>query len=265
MAVQTGPDDALFTEVLAGSRRTSRRRVSVLMTIVGIAQAVAVGLICLIPILTPSPLPSHPDALLTVLIYDPPPPPPLPLPKGSALQPERAQPVEPVVENPKELQFVAPVEVVTPDEPAPLVPEPGVREQDQFGSPTGSDKGRAVGMEGGVDEGVPGGTLGGVPGGVIGGTGTGPVLDYDAGPRIIRQTKPEYPHEAFVTKLEGTVVFEILIDESGHVVRARVVQSIPSLDGAARKAVMQWLFEPAVKGGRRVATIANAPVHFRIF
>ena len=140
-----------------------------------------------------------------------------------------------------------------------------MREEDQFGSPTGSDFGSALGMEGGVDEGVPGGTPGGVRGGVIGGTGTGPVFDYDAAPRIIRQTRPEYPHDAFVTKLEGTVVFEIVIDASGHVVRARLLQSIPSLDSAARRAVLQWLFQPAVKHGRPVATIAHAPVQFRIF
>ncbi len=237
------------------------------MTIVGIAQAAALGLICLVPILTPAPLPSHPDALLSVLIYDPPPPPPLALPKGSPLQPELAQPQppQPVVEEPVELRFVAPVEVVTPDEPAPIVPEQGVREQDQSGSPTGSDLGSALGMEGGVDEGAVGGTPGGVPGGVIGGTGNGPVFGVDSLPRIIRQPRPKYPHDAFVKKLEGTVVFEILIDASGHVVRARLLQSIPSLDSAARDAVLQWLFEPAVKDGRRVATIASAPVHFRIF
>ncbi len=247
--------------------RSRRRRVSVLMTIVGIVQAVAVGLVCLVPILMPAQLPGHPDPLLTVLIYDPPPPPPLPLPKGSPLQPEPLQPEpqKPVVENPARPDLVAPIEAVTPVEAAPVEPEPGVREQDQFGSPTGSDLGSVLGMEDGVDEGVLGGTPGGVQGGVIGGTGTGPVFDYDAAPRIIRQTRPEYPHDAFVQKLEGTVVFEILIDASGHVVRARLVQSIPSLDSAARKAVLQWLFEPAVKDGRRVATVASAPVHFRIF
>ena len=67
-------------------------------------------------------------------------------------------------------------------------------------------------MEVGVEGGVVGGVPGGVIGGVIGGTGDGPVLDYDQPPRPIKITKPQYPQEAFVKKIEGTVTVEILID-----------------------------------------------------
>jgi protein TonB len=63
-------------------------------------------------------------------------------------------------------------------------------------------------MEGGVDGGVVGGVPGGVLGGVVGGTGDVPVpeMDYDRPPRLIRQTKPKYPQEAFVKKVEGVVL-----------------------------------------------------------
>ena len=37
------------------------------------------------------------------------------------------------------------------------------------------------------------------------------------------------------------------------------------LDAAALQTVYQWVFSPAVKGGRPVATVASAPVTFRIF
>ena len=47
--------------------------------------------------------------------------------------------------------------------------------------------------------------------------------------------------------------------------RARVLQSIPLLDAAALQTVYQWVFQPAVKRGRPVATIAQAPVAFRIY
>ena len=58
---------------------------------------------------------------------------------------------------------------------------------------------------------------------------------------------------------------EFLIDAQGEVVSARVIRSVPLLDAAAIATVKQWRFRPAVKGGRPVATIARAPVAFRIF
>ena len=75
-----------------------------------------------------------------------------------------------------------------------------------------------------MEEGVEGGVVGGVPGGVLGGvlgrTGDGPVLDYDQPPKPIKITRPQYPQEAFVKKIEGTVIVEILIDANGRVIRA---------------------------------------------
>ena len=38
-----------------------------------------------------------------------------------------------------------------------------------------------------------------------------------------------------------------------------------ALDAAAIQTVRQWVFSPAIKGGRPVATIAQAPVSFRIY
>ncbi len=146
-----------------------------------------------------------------------------------------------------------------------VTPEDKAAASAQAGSETGSEFGLAEGMEGGVEGGVVGGTLGGVLGGVIGGTGTGPVLDYDMPPRQIRTCKPQYPQEAFVKKVEGTVLLEILIDANGRVVRARVLQSIPSLDAAAVQTAYQCVFTPAMKHGRPVATVGHMPVTFRIF
>jgi hypothetical protein len=52
---------------------------------------------------------------------------------------------------------------------------------------------------------------------------------------------------------------EILIDSTGS-----VIQSIPELDAAAIECVKTWLFRPAKKDGKPVATIAHAPVSFRV-
>jgi TonB family protein len=90
------------------------------------------------------------------------------------------------------------------------------------------------------------------------------VTDFDSPPRVRKQVKPEYPREAFEARIQGTVLVEALVDERGHISKARVVQSVPGLDEAALDAVRKWQFEPAMKNGKPVATIIHIPVAFRI-
>jgi protein TonB len=258
-------EDHLFATGLATSEarpRTRWERIGANLSL--IAHVLVLAAVIFVPIFMPEDLPEQGDR--RVVFFDPPPPPPPPLQKGSSMRPEEAKPErpKPVTENTPKPDFVAPIENPQPKE-ARLEPEAGVRPEDQFGSETGSDLGDPLGMEGGVEGGVVGGVPGGVLGGVLGGTGTGPVMDYDSAPRPIKITRPQYPQEAFVKKIEGTVVVEILIDSQGRVVRARVIQSVPLLDAAALQTVYQWVFQPAIKHGRPVATIAHAPVAFRIY
>jgi periplasmic protein TonB len=223
---------------------------------------IAIALLALIPLFWPEIPPDHPD-YIRALIYNPPPPPPPPLPKGSGLI-EKTTPAKPVTPEtqPEKPTLTADIEV--PKE-VPLKPEAREPETEQAGSVNGSDFGVNEGMEEGQEGGVVGGVPGGVLGGVVGGTGDGPVLDYDQAPRAIKITRPQYPQEAFVKKIEGTVELQIIIDSTGRVVRATVVKSIPLLDAAAIQTVQQWIFAPAIKNGRPVATVATAPVTFRIF
>jgi protein TonB len=246
--------------------RTFRERMSLLWKnskVSVIMHAAALLAIVLVPIFMPEELPEMGDR--RVVFFDPPPPPPPPMQRGSSARPEevKPEPPKPVVEQPKP-DFVAPIETPQPEE-KPLEPEQGVKPEDQFGSETGSDLGDALGMEGGLEGGVVGGVPGGVLGGMLGGTGTGAVMDFDSPPRVIKQVKPQYPQDAFVKKIEGTVLIEALIDSQGRVSRARVIQSVPQLDAAALQAAYGWLFQPAVKHGRPVATIIHMPVAFRIY
>jgi protein TonB len=260
-------EDHLFATGLVSSGPrplTRRQRVSARLSLVG--HVVVLALIFLVPIFMPEDMPDQGDR--RVVFFDPPPPPPPPLPKGNPLQPQQAKPdtPKPVANETKpQPEFTAPIQTPQPQETARLEPEAGVRPEDQFGSATGSDFGDPLGMEEGVEGGIVGGVPGGVLGGVLGGTGTGAVMDYDSPPRPLKQTRPQYPQEAFVKKIEGTVLVEILIDSQGRVVRARVIQSVPLLDAAALQTVYQWVFQPAVKHGRPVATIAHIPVTFRIY
>ncbi len=91
-----------------------------------------------------------------------------------------------------------------------------------------------------------------------------PRDDYDEPPHITKQTKPIYPKKPFADGVQGTVEIEFVIDETGVVVDLHVVKSIPALDEAALECVKQWRFVPARKAGRPVASIASAPVTFRI-
>lgn len=214
-----------------------------------------------VPILWPEADAVAPD-YIRALIYNPPPPPPPPLPRGSALveRQERPKPVGPD-------EHVKPRETADLQMPqeTPIAPEDRAPESEQFGSPTGSDFGVPEGSEFGVEGGVVGGVPGGVLGGVVGGTGDGPVEDYDQPPRLVKKTQPVYPQDAFVKKIEGTVVLEILIDSTGRVARSKVINSIPALDQAAMECVKQWVFTPGIKHGRPVMTRASAPINFRIF
>jgi periplasmic protein TonB len=224
------------------------------------AHALLLGAAILLPILWPPELPATVD-FAGVLYLDPPPAAAAPLLRGrpDAKPKATAVPVTPEA-HPRDPAFTEPQ--TSRDDP--IEPEARPPENEQLGSETGSDAGIPEGMEGGQEGGDPGGIPGGVPGGCVGCAGEGPVRDYDQPPRLLRSVSPQYPQEAFVKKIEGTVVLEILIDSTGRVAWARVVTSIPALDGAAIATVKQWLFEPAVKRGRHVATLARAPVAFRI-
>jgi protein TonB len=247
---------SLFTEEV----RAPQKRSHWFWLSVGLHGVLIVSLV-LSPLLFPAPTPPPVD-YIRALIYNPPPPPPPPLPKGASIKQAEKAPEKTGAKPPDPDVLVEPK---VPEEPKPVEPEKGIDPLKQFGVAEGSEAGSAEGMAGGVEGGTVGGTLGGTLGGVIGGTGDSPVLDYDQPPRLLKQTRPVYPQEAFIKKIEGVVTLEIVIGVDGKVGRARVLRSIPQLDAAAIQTVRQWVFSPAIKGGRPVATIAQAPVSFRIY
>ena len=62
----------------------------------------------------------------------------------------------------------------------------------------------------------------------------------DQMPRMIQNARPEYPQDAFL-------------------------KSIPKLDSAARRCILQWKFSPGTRRGHPVVVRVNAPVAFRIY
>jgi TonB family protein len=71
-----------------------------------------------------------------------------------------------------------------------------------------------------------------------------------------------YPADALAAGVDGAVVAEILVDESGIVVDARVLRSIPPLDDAALKAVREWRYDPTIVDGKPVPVKMTVTVNF---
>jgi TonB family protein len=73
-----------------------------------------------------------------------------------------------------------------------------------------------------------------------------------------------YPPEALAAGIRGTVVAEIVVDPSGNVTDAKVVQSIPLLDEAALQAVRNWHYAPTSVNGQSVPVRIIVTVNFNL-
>jgi periplasmic protein TonB len=224
------------------------------------AHVLILGSLLVAPLFWPSELP--PTEGIRVAIYNMPPPPPPPIALGDPHA--KAQPVQPTtpektqkIETPKDDRLIPPVEE------KPIEPEQKLSASEQQGSADGVADGDPNGMVGGVKGGVVGGVIGGTVGGCLGCEGDG-LMDYDRPPQALRQPKPVYPTEAAVKRVEGKVIVEMVIDATGKVVDAKVIESIPLLDQAAVRNVYEWVFSPALKGGRPVKSLVHGVVTFRL-
>ena len=79
-----------------------------------------------------------------------------------------------------------------------------------------------------------------------------------------REGVPRFPPEAQAAGVRGVVVAEVVIDTSGKVTDARVVQSVPLLDEAALRAVRDWHFVPTIVNGQPVPIRMNVTVNFSL-
>lgn len=73
-----------------------------------------------------------------------------------------------------------------------------------------------------------------------------------------------YPPEALAAGVQGVVIVEVVINESGNVADAKVVRSIPLLDEAALQAVRQWQYAPTVVNGQASPVKMTVTVNFTL-
>ena len=79
-----------------------------------------------------------------------------------------------------------------------------------------------------------------------------------------RTQAPVYPAEAISAGIEGSVILQIVVDESGTVSKAQVIRSLPMLDQAAIECVRQWKYTRALSDGVAVPMTLTESVIFRL-
>lgn len=83
-------------------------------------------------------------------------------------------------------------------------------------------------------------------------------------PERIHYVAPAYPEEAKENKIQGIVIIEAIVDESGHVASTKVLRSIAGLDQAAVDAVMQWVYTPTTLNGVPTPVLMTVTVNFTL-
>lgn len=84
-------------------------------------------------------------------------------------------------------------------------------------------------------------------------------------PVKISAPAPKYPPSAQYAKLEGQVVIQAIVDQTGQVHCGRPLKALPQgLTEAALEAVSRWRFKPAELEGRPVKVYYNLTVNFSL-
>jgi len=92
------------------------------------------------------------------------------------------------------------------------------------------------------------------------------LANVDTSPVPVRFDQPDYDDLARRMNQEGVVVVEVLIDETGEVAEARLVQKIPNsrLNEATLRAARRWSYQPAVKDGVPVKVWKSERIVFEL-
>jgi protein TonB len=92
-----------------------------------------------------------------------------------------------------------------------------------------------------------------------------PLHQVDQQPAPLDQPRPGYPVSARRLRQEGTVVLNVLVDESGRVTEVELIRGVSEeLDGAAIRAVKGWTYKPAKKDGAKVKVWKPEKVAFKL-
>ena len=219
--------------------------------------AVAVHLVAVAVLLTlrlaPRPIAEEPPPV--VFLRALPPARPAGAPAASAPVAQKSPPKARVTPRKRELR--APV--VPPKEMPPEQPPPPVAAVTESLTAESASSALASG---------PGAPAHGGSGG-LGVTGDAPVGlgEITRPPAILYSPRPQYPSAAKSMGITGRVLVRVIVDVAGRVEAgsAKVLRSVPALDGAALAAIVQWRFSSSVdRSGRPVRVTLDIPVEFSL-
>src|SRR5437899_12402061 len=72
-------------------------------------------------------------------------------------------------------------------------------------------------------------------------------------PKLLNRVNPEYPVQATVAGIQGTVKLHVILAQDGSVRQLDVVSGDPQLVESALKAVKQWKYHPTLLSGQPTA------------
>ena len=81
---------------------------------------------------------------------------------------------------------------------------------------------------------------------------------------LIRRVEPTYPPLARQTRIQGTVVLVAVISKAGTIDNLRLVSGHPMLVGAALDAVSQWRYRPYILNGDVIEVETQITVNFML-
>jgi len=189
---------------------------------------------------------------------------------GGSPDPAPPRPIEIPETTPPEPVPVEPEPEVTPPPPIPILDAPILTNSATVVRATGSNSVALADYGGGGrGRGIGPGTGPGVGPGSGGGTGGGPRRPGSgiAWPVPIRQPPPTYTSEGMRAKVQGIVVLDAVVLESGRIGDVEIVKSLDrqhGLDEAAIAAAKLWEFRPCTQQGEPVPCKITIELEFRI-
>jgi periplasmic protein TonB len=235
----------LFDDSIASSTRTARSRWTVICSTV--AHLTIISIAVIVPLMATGTLPDVHSPLTAFMPAE------IKIPEMPPAGSPRPRPAM----NPAAAPTTAPSAIDYTAEPAePRAGSPGVGDMSGFDlGPLGTPGVPDFITSGGpppIAEPVPAPTKPLRVGGVI------------RAPQRIFSRPLVYPPMAQLSRVEGDVILEAIIDASGNVGDIRILRSVPLLDAAAADAVRQWKYKPTLLNGVPVPVIMTITISFRL-
>jgi protein TonB len=251
----------MFTTIINPSSGVPRQRWTT--TVLSAAAHVAVMIAVVLSTLYATDVLPEPRETMAFFVAAPVPPPPPPPAPAAEPEPKRVTPAVRKAVTPRPAPVIAKAPIAAPIEaPSSITPETGL-EGGEF-TPSA--------IEAGFETGIPGGVAGGIAGGFVTAPPAPPpapaapvrVGGAISAPRLLHRVEPEYPLVAVNAQLEGIVIIEATVDETGAVTDTRVLRANPLLSSAAVRAVEQWRYEPLQLNGKAAPFMLSVTVSFSL-